>query len=240
MPMPSADLVVLSITAASIGLLHTLMGPDHYVPFIAMSRVGRWSMRKTLLITAVCGVGHVLGSIIIGALGILLVWPVVGLEGLESARGGIAGWLLLGFGLAYMAWGIHRAVKRKSHGHMHVRPDGSGRFHAHRHDGEHAHTESDGDTGQAMTPWILFTIFVFGPCEPLIPILMYPAAKHSAPGVALVAAVFAATTIGTMIAVVVIGCLGLSRLQWQGLARYSHAAAGFAIAVCGAAIKLGL
>ena len=37
---------------------------------------------------------------------------------------------------------------------------------------------------------ILFTIFVFGPCEPLIPILMYPAAKSSVAGMLLVAGVF--------------------------------------------------
>ena len=29
---------------------------------------------------------------------------------LESFRGDIAGWLLLGFGLAYMVWGLRHAV----------------------------------------------------------------------------------------------------------------------------------
>jgi nickel/cobalt transporter (NicO) family protein len=34
----SQELTVITITAASIGLFHTLMGPDHYLPFIVMAR----------------------------------------------------------------------------------------------------------------------------------------------------------------------------------------------------------
>ncbi|HOD34406.1 MAG TPA: hypothetical protein PLR20_01590 [Syntrophales bacterium] len=29
------------------------------------------------------------------------------------------------------------------------------------------------------TPWVLFTIFVLGPSEPLIPVLMFPAARNA-------------------------------------------------------------
>ena len=32
--------------------------PDHDVPLVAMSRVGRWSRTKTLGVTAACGLGH--------------------------------------------------------------------------------------------------------------------------------------------------------------------------------------
>lgn len=91
-----------------------------------------------------------------------------------------------------------------------------------------------------MTPWILFTVFVFGPREPLIPLLMFPAAKLNIWTVGLVALFLSACTIGTMLIVVSAGCLGLSRLCFSGLASYSHALAGFALAVCGAAIRLGL
>jgi sulfite exporter TauE/SafE len=43
---------------------------------------------------------------------------------------------------------------------------------------------------------------VLGPCEPLIPLLMYPASQHSLSGTILVAAVFSAVTIGTMLGIV--------------------------------------
>ena len=42
------------------------------------------------------------------------------------------------------------------------------------------------------TPWVLFLIFVFGPCEPLIPLVMYPAAKHNIQGAIIVAILFSA------------------------------------------------
>jgi hypothetical protein len=100
------DLAILLATAASIGFVHTLIGPDHYIPFIAMARAGRWSLGRTMGVTFVCGVGHVVGSVALGALGIALGWAVGGLEWFEGVRGNLAGWLLLGFGLAYTCGGL--------------------------------------------------------------------------------------------------------------------------------------
>lgn len=66
----TVDLGLLILTAASIGFIHTLLGPDHYVPFVAMGAARRWSTRRTLWITSLCGIGHVLGSVLIGLVGI--------------------------------------------------------------------------------------------------------------------------------------------------------------------------
>lgn len=240
-PVEEPTLIALLATAAALGFGHTITGPDHYVPFIAMSRVGRWSYAKTMAITVLCGVGHVLSSILLGVLGIALGLALSGLEWFEATRGGVAGWLLLGFGLAYLAWGIKRAIRNQPHTHPHAHADGVVHAHEHAHEAEHTHAHAQGDEKAGrMTPWILFTIFVFGPCEPLIPILMFPAAKLSLTGVALVAAVFAVCTIVTMTVVVTVGYHGVARLPLAPLARYSHAFAGFAIAACGAAIQFGL
>jgi ABC-type nickel/cobalt efflux system permease component RcnA len=204
-----------------------------------MSRVGGWSLPKTVVITVACGVGHVLSSVVLGALGIAVGLAVGELEWFEGVRGDRAGWLLLGFGLAYLAWGLNRAVRNRPHVHLHAHHDGSLHAHRHTHLGDHAHPHTEDRQAGAMTPWILFTIFVFGPCEPLIPVLMFPAAKLHLAGVVLVASVFAVCTITTMVVVVTVGYLGLVRLSLPGLARYSHALAGFALAVCGAAIQFG-
>ncbi len=48
--------------------------------------------------------------------------------------------------------------------------------HEHTHDGEHAHVHES--ESSSITPWVLFVIFVLGPCEPLIPLLMFPAASR--------------------------------------------------------------
>lgn len=57
------DLGLLVLTAVSIGFVHTVLGPDHYLPFVAMSAARNRTSRKTMLVTAFCGVGHVLGFI---------------------------------------------------------------------------------------------------------------------------------------------------------------------------------
>ncbi len=68
----TTDITILLFTAASIGFLHTLTGPDHYLPFIVMAKARNWNTGKTLGITFLCGVGHVGSSILIGIIGIIL------------------------------------------------------------------------------------------------------------------------------------------------------------------------
>ena len=238
--MDETALTVLLATAAFLGFFHTITGPDHYVPFLAMARVGRWSLGKTIAITLACGVGHVLSSVVIGVVGIGAGLAVGGLAVIEGARGVLAGWLLLGFGLAYLVWGIRRAIRNQPHTHTHVHADGTVHSHIHTHTDGHVHVHGGDEGAGSMAPWVLFTIFVFGPCEPLIPILMYPAANLSLWGVALVVLVFLGCTLMTMTAVVVLGHLGLTRLSPLGIGRYAHAVAGVAIAACGATIQFGL
>jgi nickel/cobalt transporter (NicO) family protein len=230
---------LLASTAAAVGAVHTLLGPDHYLPFVVLSRARRWSAAKTALVTLACGLGHILSSVALGLAGIALGIAVFRLEAIESARGQIAGWLLIAFGLAYFVWGLHRALRARGHDHTHPHEDGTTHSHEHRHLGDHAHIHAA--PGQNLTPWVLFTIFVFGPCEPLIPLVMYPAAKHNIRLVVAVASVFGLATLVTMLAIVLASVRGLARIPTGKLERYSHALAGLAILLCGSAVTfLGL
>lgn len=229
------ELYLLSLTSASIGVLHTLIGPDHYLPFIAMARAGRWTTPKTFWATLAAGVGHVASSIVLGAVGIALGAAVGALESIESVRGDIAAWMLTSFGFAYMIWGIRAALKRGAHEHAHTHADGTTHSHSHDHQSGHSHPHVE-PGNQSLTPWIVFTIFIFGPCEPLIPILMYPAATHSFAGVVIVSTVFSLATIGTMLAAVFAGLKGLELLPLQKLDRWMHALAGGTISLSGFAI----
>jgi nickel/cobalt transporter (NicO) family protein len=225
------ELTVLYITAATIGFIHTLIGPDHYLPFIMMAKARNWSNLKTFWITFICGIGHVGSSVILGLAGIALGIAVSKLEAVESIRGNIAAWLIIAFGLIYMVWGIKRAVKNKKHSHQHMHINENGQAHTHGEDGKKKN----------ITPWVLFTIFVFGPCEPLIPIIMYPAAAHSWFGIASVSLVFGIITISTMLTLVFLALYGFKLIPLGKLERYSHALAGFVILMCGVSIQfLGL
>ncbi len=238
----SAESWSLAGTALLIGCLHTLMGPDHYVPFVAMSRAGKWSVPNTLWITALCGVGHVASSVLLGLLGIALGIAVSRLEGVEEARGGIAAWLLIGFGLVYLSWGIVYASRVRSHSHPHCHDDGTVHAHTHQHEGGHlhAHVEKKETKAKSLTPWILFTIFLFGPCEPLIPLLIYPAAKGSVLAVVVVTLLFSLATVLTMTVMVRLLIGGFTLVRFAALDRYSHAIAGCLVLACGVAIKMGL
>jgi len=237
---------ILLVTAVSVALLHTLVGPDHYLPFIVLARAEGWPMRKTMIWTGLCGLGHVLSSILIGSLAALLGWAVSSVQRFEGIRGHIAGLALIGFGVVYFAWGLWRG--RRGHSHQHLHADGSVHVHPHHHHDEvapnHARTPHDENAHLARhrrTVWTLFIIFALGPCEPLIPLLLAPASRHDLAGVIMVAIAFSAVTILTMMTVVAVGTAGVRLVRFDWMERYVHALAGFTILASGLAIRyLGL
>jgi len=236
----TTQLEILLITAISVAFLHTLTGPDHYLPFIIMGKARNWSYARTLWLTVICGIGHVGSSIVLGIIGIAMGLGLHYLKLFESSRGNIAAWAIIAFGLIYFTYGMMKAYRKKPHKHFHYHEDGSVHEHEHIHYNEHTHVhQKEGKPN--LTPWILFLVFVLGPCEPLIPLLMYPAAKNSYFGLVIVATTFSIITIATMTIIVYLGLKGFQLISIKPVERYVHALAGAAIALCGFAILyLGL
>lgn len=231
-----ATLPILLSTAVSIGFFHTLIGIDHSLPFVVMGRAHNWKLSKVLAITALCGLGHVLSSVVLGIAGISLGTALEKLEWIEASRGELAAWLLISFGLTYAAWSFARTRRLGEHVHSH-----GGMVHTHPPKGDEAHGHSHEPKletqATSLTAWSLFVIFVLGPCEPLIPLLMVPAMKWGTWAVVVVALAFGITTIGTMMAVVAIGYSGLRLPVFARLERHVHTLAGLAIAGSGLAIQ---
>jgi hypothetical protein len=237
--MDLSDGLSLSVltAAAAIGFVHTLLGPDHWMPFVALARAQNWRLPRTLAVVAACGVAHVLGA----ALGTF--------EVLDSIRGGFAAWGMVLFGLSYAAWGLRRAWV-ESRGFV---PHAHGeQFHLHRHGGaSHVHgaDAQDGpagakavdEPGQPRTFWALFLLFVLGPCEPLIPLFVLPASRGRWDIALGTIAVFGVVTVATMLVVTTVGVLGARKIHFGGAERYAHAMAGGAVAASGLmVIGLGL
>jgi sulfite exporter TauE/SafE len=231
----SEELTILALSAAAIAFFHTLLGPDHYLPFIAMARARGWSLARTATITALCGAGHVLSSVLLGAVGIALGLAASFFEPLDEIRGSLAAWAFMSFGLVYLAWGLRRARKNAPHSHAHPHLGGSVHDHGHTHGGGHVHVHEDG--ARSLTPGVVFVIFVLGPCEPMIPVVMYPAVKGSYSTLVAVTAIFGAVTITSMLAVVLGASLGLKSIPLRSWDRYSHALAGATLFLCGAAMQ---
>ncbi len=242
----TGELIALATTAAAVGIVHALLGPDHYLPLIVLSKSRRWNTRRTSAVTLACGAGHIAGSVVLGGLALALGWRLQEAIWWETMRGQLAGWLLLGFGLAYSAWGLRRALRGRPHSHWHEHVDGTFHCHGHAHADDHAHLHEApaGAGGRSLlagaSAWSLFVVFVLGPCEPLVPMLMVPAATGSLLGAVFVALVFAAATLATMMALVLAGRRGLTRFSWVGAERWAHAAAGLVVVACGVAIQFGL
>jgi nickel/cobalt exporter len=234
-----AKISALALTAAFLGFFHTIIGPDHYLPFVMMSWARKWSWLKTTVITVMCGFGHIASSVVLGLIGVWLGLVLKKLTIVESYRGSIAAWLLIGFGLVYLVWGLRRAYRNRPHEHKHFHDRDLRHTHEHSHDQQHAHFHN-GRSKVSIAPWALFVVFVFGPCEVLIPTLMYPAATGGWNGVIIVTSVFGTATITTMVGVVLLVRSGVNFIRLSFMERFAHAIAGATICLCGLAVQFGL
>jgi hypothetical protein len=209
--------------AISIGAVHTC-APDHWVPFAVLSRAEAWPARRTAAITAACGLGHVTASAALGLLALVFgreVFQLLG-ERLES----VSGLLLIGFGVAYAAWGLRDAVGGRRHAHAHV--------HCHHHGLSFTSHEpaAANDRRGRMTPWTLFLMFSADPCVAVIP-LIFASAPLGWVWTGLVILAYELATIGTMVVLVLPAraAAGLARGAWAD--RYGDALAGGVVALVG-------
>lgn len=223
----TADMMALILTAVTISFLHTASGPDHYLPFIVLSRSRKWSLYKTIGLTVACGLGHILSSVLIGLIGVVLGWQLTRLAWFQNIRGGISSWSLLLFGLIYLAWGIWKVYAQRPHKHFDVYNDDV-YVYENRH-GKPVYPQQR----VKVTPLVLFAIFVMGPSEPLVPLLFYSGASKSAVELGVIITVFAVSTVVTMLVMVLLGLYGFSLFRTHALERYMHALSGAVITVCG-------
>lgn len=217
--MMTPELQILLSTAISIGVIHTITGPDHYVPFVVMAKSKGWTLKKTSSVTLMCGLGHVSSSIIIGIIGIIFGVGLSKIEFLESQRGDIAGWLFIIIGALYLIFGITKRI-------THQKP--------HTHKLPKFLTRKNSD--RKISPWSLFLIFVFGPCEVLIPMLMYPAAHENSTAILLVSVTFSIATLLTMLAVVLPLSFLTVKIPFKNIHKYSNVLVGITLLTCGISI----
>ena len=226
---PSSAQLTMSalwLTAFLTAVIHTITGPDHYLPFIAIAKSRDYSLKKTLLWTFVCGLGHI-GSALLIALGFIYLSHFLTdtqFAWIEDNRSDLAAYALIGLGGAYILWALRHRWLHK-HGRAH----------------HHGHTAHGGEEikDKNITVWVVFIIFVLGPCEALLPILT----ASSVMGISAVVSstvIFSVATIATMLVAVTLGYLGLEALRFKKIEAYAHELAGATIMACGILILCGL
>jgi nickel/cobalt transporter (NicO) family protein len=202
----------LALAGASVGALHSL-APDHWVPFAAVARAQRWSRARTARVTLACGIGHVTVSVALGVAGLALGTAV--LQALGRRLEAVASVLLVGFGLAYAAWGLRGVIGKRLPGHSHGPARDPSR----------------------ITAWTLFLLFCADPCVAVVPIV-FAAAPLGAVSAAEVVIIYELATIGTMLALVLVAHAGVTGLRSRWLDRYGDGAAGGLIAATGLVLLL--
>lgn len=137
------EVALLLAAVISVAVLHTLV-PDHYLPISMIAQARRWSTRKTIGVTMLAGSGHILASLIIGALAIYV--SVQFSASLASRAETLAKAMLIGFGLFYTVFALGNRW---------------GGIHYH-----HAHHQ-----GNAPIPAIVLILSLM-PCIPVIPLFI--------------------------------------------------------------------
>jgi putative Mn2+ efflux pump MntP len=223
--------VLLILAVAAVGFLHTLV-PDHWAPIALLARQQGWGRTQSARVALGAGLGHALSTLALA----LVVWFV----GILAAQrlGGMIGYVSSGALILFGTWiaifALRDLHREEHHGHAHHR-----HFHLHRHaDGiagnlavesaplhEHEHAPQS-------SRMALMLILGSSPMIEGIP-AFFAASKYGVQQLAIMALVFAVSTIATYVGLVLLGREGLSRVNLGPVEQYGEVLSGLVIASIG-------
>jgi hypothetical protein len=196
---------ILIGTVAAVGVLHTIV-PDHWAPIVAVARSGRWSAERTARAAALAGIGHVTTTLLLG----LALWVVGAAVATRYAHAVnvVSSLALIGFGawIAYLGW--NEAREADGEGHQH---------------GDERHV------GRATA---LMLILGSSPMIEGIPAFLAASTK-GALLLAVMAVVFALSTIATYVVMSTLGLRGLQNASLGPFERYGELLSGALVAAVG-------
>jgi len=254
----TAPVLLLLVAVVAVGVLHTTV-PDHWVPITVLARQNGWSRAETARAAAQAGVGHVVSTLLIGA----VIW----LLGVATAQrfGGIVDTVsslaLMGFGGWFVVAGLLELRREHGthhdghhhHSHGHARDEDARHSHLHRHENRPAHVHVHAHafaTAHAIAPAIEFDpplhehahratgrgalLLILG-SSPMIEGVpaFFAAARFGAGVIVLMALLFAASTIATYVVLCTLSARGLERVRLGPLERYGEVLSGGFIALVG-------
>lgn len=206
---------------AAVGVLHTMV-PDHWVPISVMARQQGWSRKETVRAALQAGFGHVLSTLAIA----VLVWFA---GRIAAARFGAV--VETASSLALVAFGLWIGASAWLHEHRH---GGHHHGHSHGHDGDHRHEPGAGEASKRhrRNRTALLLIVGSSPMVEGIP-AFFAASKYGTALIAVMAVVFAASTMATYALLCVVSTAGLRRLRLGALERHGEVLSGAAVAAVG-------
>lgn len=191
----------IAVTGLTVAFLHAAL-PTHWLPFVLAGRAQGWSRAKTLFVTLLAGLGHVLFTIVLGAL-------ITGLGLAIDARyetllPWIASGLLITLGLYYL-------LRGDVHGHRHFGD-------AQHQSGQEACAPPRG-RGDAAIIGSLMLVLTFSPCEAFLPVFA-AGVPFGWMGFVWLSAVLLGATLSGMLLFTWFTLMGLARFRLEALEHY--------------------
>lgn len=201
---------VLVAAVLAVGFFHTLV-PDHWVPIAMAARQFRWSRMRTARAAAIAGLGHTISTLAIG----VVVW--FGGVALATRYGNLVSLLA---GIALVAFGAWIAIA--SLRELRSRPQGW----------ESAESARFDRGGERKLSALLLVILGSSPMVEGIP-AFFAAARFGSVLLAVMAVVFALSTIMTYVGLCVFSRELLAKLSLGPLERYGEVLSGTIIVIVG-------
>ena len=213
----------LLVASAGVGFGHAIL-PDHWVPLAVVGRTRRYPLSKVARLSGLAGLAHVVISIVLGA-----VIIVVGLQfqsTVQNAQNTIIGCLLIATGLGFAAF------ETLGPGHTHEHP---GHTHEHDHDHHDSH-EQRGIRGLAaiMVPFGAAS----SPDLTILPVFLAATTAGVATAIGSLA-IFAAVTVGTIVAFTLTAAKGGYKIRGEWLERWGNAITALVLVVIGVLVLTG-
>ncbi|HTV72303.1 MAG TPA: hypothetical protein VME66_01170 [Candidatus Acidoferrales bacterium] len=246
----SPELLLIGAVLA-VGVLHTIV-PDHWLPIMLIARQEGWSKGETARAALIAGVGHTLSTLGVG----LLAWIAGSVIAVKfgalltmlssAALIGFGGWIVIASirEIQLEMREVHAAPAAAAVAtHVHVHRHRGGLVHTHRHahlaDGWHSVTpvlenepplhEHEHERSRRTA---LLLILGSSPMIEGIP-AFFAAAKYGAALIAVMAVVFALSTIGTYVVLSLSSVAGLQSTRVTPFERYGEVLSGAVIALVG-------
>jgi len=221
----SAGIVIVVAGSAMVGAVHALL-PDHWIPFVLLSRARRWDLRRSLSATAAGGLAHLVSTAALGLLVALLGTEALKRAGPAAEFAGAG--ILAVFGLLLSIRGLRSA--RRGRGHVHGHASNAGAHGPGPTPDPGPGRPASSDRGHLLQGALLGA----RPCAEAIPVFLAAAAYGLTSSILAILA-WVITTLGVMVGIVWLSLLGLSTVKLDFLEKYGEVAAGLLILLMGLA-----
>ena len=217
----SSNAPALLAAAASVGFGHAVL-PDHWVPLAVLGRTRRYPLSRVARLSGLAGIAHVLVSIVLG--GVIVVIGLQFRSAVQSAQDTIVGSVLIATGVAFV---ILELTGRGNRHHDHHGPD------------HHDHDPEPGRRLQNLAAVMVPFGAAASPDLTILPVFLAAATSGVATAVGSLV-VFAAVTIGTIVALTLAAARGGFEIRGQWLERWGNVFTAIVLVIIGALVLAGI